>query len=824
MQAQPINGAEVRVEVPIADYLPFGTHITDHIVSLNSGDYLRTWKIGGISFETADSFDIWVRHNGFNQFVRSLGTGQVALWSHKLRRKVSDRMKGKFPTKFAHDLNEKYFDSFVGYRMMANNLYLTTIYRPNAHDGGVARMFNKLGTSLEQREKEEAEAITFMNDLAFQVESSLKKYDVEALSIYTYQPEALALSVVAGAPPRSFLCSQVLELFGYLVNGVWERVPVRNAKISEYLPTSRLFFGNENIEIRTATETRFASVLDFADYPKFAEPGILNPILYDNYEYIEAQSYTILSKYDALAALKRQKSQLIASEDIAVGQIKAINTAMEEVVNGTYVMGDYHYSLSIFGESVEDVRKNVAKARTALNDQGFQTALVDLVPDSAWWAQLPGNWRYRPRAAQISSRAFCGLSSFHNFATGKRDGNPWGEAITCLKTPSGQPLYVNLHVTPEDEDSEDKKALGNTGIIGQAGSGKTALELFLLFQMTKYGYTGVIFDKDRGCELGVRQMGGKYFVIKRGVPTGLAPLKSEPTPQNIAFWESLIKKLVEHASSPLTAKDDADIAHAVRANASMPKNLRGITAVYQNLNNMETNSIKERLKKWTWGQANGWLLDNPEDKQDYSTHKIFGYDCTEFLEDQEVCTPLMMDLLYRTSGLIDGRRFVYVMAEFWKLIMNAAFEYFAKDQQKTIRKRNGLGIYDTQSPADALDSPIARALVEQWATVFFLPNPKAQASDYIDGFKCTKAEYEIIRSLPESSRMFLIKQGHRSAIGKLDLNGFDDEMLILSSTTDNVELLDEIMAEIGEDPDVWLPEFYKRVHERRAATRLAFKA
>lgn len=114
-------------------------------------------------------------------------------------------------------------------------------------------------------------------------------------------------------------------------------------------------------------------------------------------------------------------------------------------------------------------------------------------------------------------------------------------------------------------------------------------------------------------------------------------------------------------------------------------------------------------------------------------------------------------------------------------------------------------------------SEIASALIEQSATFFFLPNPRADYDDYVHGFKLTEAEFNIVRNLGESSRFFLVKQGHRSAIGRLDLAGLGDVLDVLSGTTDNVELLDAIRAEVGESPKDWLPVFHERLAKRRAA-------
>ena len=148
--------------------------------------------------------------------------------------------------------------------------------------------------------------------------------------------------------------------------------------------------------------------------------------------------------------------------------------------------------------------------------------------------------------------------------------------------------------------------------------------------------------------------------------------------------------------------------------------------------------------------------------------------------------------------------------------MDDMFSDFALNKQKTIRKQSGLGIFVTQSPSDVLTHRIGKTMVEQSVTQIYLPNPKADHDDYVNGFKITEAEYEIIRNLGESSRMFLVKQGHRSAVVKFDLTGMNDILNVISGTTDNVELLDDIRAEVGDDPAAWVPVFHTRIAMRRA--------
>ncbi|MBN9318355.1 MAG: transporter, partial [Caulobacterales bacterium] len=139
----------------------------------------------------------------------------------------------------------------------------------------------------------------------------------------------------------------------------------------------------------------------------------------------------------------------------------------------------------------------------------------------------------------------------------------------------------------------------------------------------------------------------------------------------------------------------------------------------------------------------------------------------------------------------------------------------AQDGLKTFRKQNAFMVFGTQSPADVLRSPIAHTILEQCATKIFLPNPRAAASDYVDGFGLTQREFALVREelLPEK-RQFLVKQGLNSVVVELRLDGLDDEIAVLSGRAETVDLLDRLRAIHGDAPSDWLPHFH---HQRRLA-------
>jgi len=829
----PAYAAQMRREQSIAPYIPYSAHVTRDTVTTKDGAYIRTWKVEGVTHETADTIEIQAQVDNLNTLIRAIASNTVALWSHTVRHETSDRLEAEFDNEFCQKLNDRYYDTFAEYKMMAVDLYLTLVYRP--HPTRFGRVFAKAGRTVEQMKAERAEHLQKLDGLSLQIESAMKKYNVERLTTYDVKRKDKTGNT------HTYKCSQLLEFLNFLLTGIWQRIQLPAGPLDAYLGNAWVHVGTETIEIRTPDKTRYAQCIDFKDYSAHSEPGFLNDLMYEDYEFVITQSFSCMPKREGKSRLERQIIQLMNTEDVSPTQIEEMKVALDDLEQGNFCMGEYHYTLMIFGETVEKVRENVATAMALLGDMGFIASVVATATEAAFFAQLPANWSYRPRIALLSSRNFAGFSSFHNFMSGKRDNNPWGQAIAILKTPAGQPLYANFHATKDDEDSFDKKPLGNTRLIGMSGAGKTTVLNFFLCQCQKFkprsptGYTDVFLDKDNGAELTIRAVGGKYFAIQDGVPTRLSPLKIDPTETNIQFLELLVQILCrgETDAEKLTSSDIERISKAVRTVMRMPKEVRRLGLVPQNITEpadttRRENSIKKRLLRWCSGGPLGWVFDNPTDELDFTTHSCYGIDGTAFLDNPITRTPISIYLLHRMESIIDGRRFIYWMDECWKWVDDPAFSDFAGNKQLTIRKQNGLGVFSTQMPSSLLESDIAAHMVQQCATEIYLPNLRADFEEYTTGkqgrrgFGLTPAEFNIVTSLADDSRMFLIKQGHRSSLAMLDLSGMDDELAILSGSTDNIELLHKIMAEIGsEDPKDWMPLFLEQINARKARDRNA---
>lgn len=793
-------------DTPIADFVPLSAHVSPTVVKTTGGDFLLTWRLGGYPFVGREEWEIEHRHNVFNRMLQTLRAPDyvnIAFWVHDLRRRRRISNHDKFGQTFNQRLNDTYYSALSNQKIMVNELYLTMLYRPVV----AGKKLMEKSADLARLKAEQEQAIAKLNELAGNVEAVLREYAPYRLGMYEKE--------------NGQVFSETLELFGYILNRIDEPVPVLAAPVPNYLPVSRHMFSVKTGDFVISTpagENHYGAILNIKEYADATYPGILNGLKYLDFEHVITHSFSPMGRHDALKVLDRTKGMMISSGDKAVSQIAELDHAMDQVASGNFVLGEYHFIIAIYADSQEKLARQVAVARAELSNASFVSSKEDWAIAASFYSQLPANWKFRTRIANISSLNFLGLSPMHNFSAGKQQQNPWGDCITTLQTTNGQPYYFNFHATHPAEDSFGEKAIGNTMVIGKSGTGKTALINFLLSQVQKMDPTPTIFffDKDRGAEIFVRACGGNYLALENGQPTGFNPFCCEYNEANAQFLADLVKVLAGKPS--YTAREEADIFQAVESILDAPMELRSMTNFQKSLPNMGDDGLYARMRKWTLGHSHGWVFDNPVDTIDLHKAHIIGFDYTDVIDNPEVRVPVIHYLLHRLEELIDGRRLIYVMDEFWKILDGeGGLKEFAKNKQKTIRKQNGLGIFATQSPEDALRSDISAALIEQTATMILLPNPNASKDDYVDGLKLTEAEYNVIRNLDERSRCFLVKQGHTSSVCQLDLRGMDDELAVISASTDNIEILHGIlqtqskMQGVSVDrlqPDQWLQTFY----------------
>jgi type IV secretion system protein VirB4 len=810
------RASAISREFSTAERIPYTAHVAPTVVKTAFGDYLMVFRLGGASFETSDDEELNNWHERLNVLWRNVASPCVALWTQVIRRRAGippTAEEGSTGRPFSCALHAKYRNRLEKETLMINEVYLAAVYRPTsgAATGLAARILAR--AQRDGPRQVFVDAVDACEKLAQTLAASLARYEPEPLGTYR---------------SGNVWCSSLLEYLGLLINGEWQRSPLPIGPINQALATTRLLFGTEAIEYRSPTASRVGAILGVKEYPTPSVVGMLNRLLSAPFAFVLTQSFTFLTKATGQALLQRQYNRMANAGDFAVSQAAELKDALDALTSNEFVMGDHHFSLQVLADVEEPddaasgdgrlktLNDHIASARSVLADTGMLVAREDLALEAAFWAQLPGNFPVRPRKAPITSRNFAAMAPFHNYPAGRAAGNHWGEALSLFVTSARSPYHFSLHASdPKDPDGGSRKDTGHTLICGPTGSGKTVFIGFLIAMLDRRGVTQVVFDKDRGLEILVRALGGEYLPLKSGVPTGFNPLQLPITPSNVEFlkaWLLILSAGPSQSRRAATVRETADLDQALRGTLALEPAARRLSRLVEFLDPTDPEGLHARLARWCDGCRGeyAWVFDNARDTvvSRLAGHSVIGFDVTEFLDHSLTRSPITLYLFHLVRQLLDGRRLVCWMDEFWRLLADSAFENFAKDGPKTWRKLNGVMCLATQSPSDVLDSPISRTLIEQTPTKVFFPSGDADYREYTQGLGLTEREFKLVKDqLEAGSRMFLVKQSHHSVVCQLDLKGYDAELAVISGRAGEVKRMHQIMSATGPDPAAWRPRF-----------------
>ena len=774
-------------EALAGDRLPYERLIDENTVLLRDGSVMTAIQVPGLLFETEDSDALNAHAATREVMLRSTLDARFVLYHHVIRRRVEVELDAEFDDALSRHIDARWKERLAGGSLFINDQFVTLIRRPARGKAGLAERFSKIFSRAGRELEADPKDVRSLKAAVTGLVASLSAYGASILGEYD-------------APGGKGTNSEMLELLSALYNGEMRPVrrPSEDTDIGHMLPYRRASFGIDAMEQRGSGDPDFSAILGLKDYPEATSPGLLDGLLRLPYEMIVTESYAPNERTTAREridlALRRSRSV----DEEAAAERADMMAARDALGNGAVGFGDHHLTVLVRERSLDRLDDATAACGAALADTGAIAVREDTNLEPAFWAQFPGNEDYIVRRALISSANMASFGSFHGFALGQASGNHWGDAVTLLETTSATPFFFNFH----------HGDLGNFSVIGPSGSGKTVVMNFLAAQAQKFKPRTILFDKDRGAELFVRGIGGRYDRISAGEPTGFNPLALPDTPTNKAFLRDWLSVLLE-ADGPEEFATISAAVDAAYANDAGLRRLRHFKELLAGAKRPQPGDLADRLSAWIGnageqGGEHAWLFDNERDLLDLE-QRVLGFDMTALLENPRLRTPTMMYLFHRIDERLDGQPTMILIDEGWKALDDEVFAARIRDWLKTLRKRNALVGFATQSAADALESRISTALVEQTATMVFMPNSRARPEDYCDGFGLTDHELALIRTLPAHSRCFLVRQPDASVVVRLDLSGAPEVLTVLSGRESAVRRLDLLREAVGDKPEDWYP-------------------
>lgn len=768
-------------------------HVSNHFVWYKDGYLAFVIRLEGLPFDGVDDKHLFQHfvslRNLFAACGKTLGD-RLALWCTLSRRKIDFNRQYHFETEFCREFASRYLQRFEEQDYFENIFHLTVVIKTSDIDDGL----------------KEAQ------DLCNMMLHSLQPYEPTLLTAYKNR--------------NGVVFSEIYEFFGSLVNSSQQQIPLSTLDAFQTIPDVSLHFGTDVCEIRPGTGKRkYATMYDLKDFG-LSQPKILTGILTLPFEFNLTQSLIYINSHKMQSNIRRQLNNLESANDQAMEQHDELYTAQGKLVAGELMFGDYHAALVVFGHTPKDAANNGAHAFSAfLNSGEYAFSKAGLSAPATYFSQLPGS-KERPRSFPKTTTNLAATFGLHNYSHGKKLGNPLGDgsAIMPLQTISKTVYDFNFHFTADHEDNVGEKVAGHTLILGATGSGKTTTQTAMMIFAERFNPAMFIMDLDRGMEIFVRAVGGSYFSLESGQPSGLNPFQLPDTPANREFLYTLVGLCGADEHGKLTAQDENHIKIAVDTVMNLDFDQRHFSHLLQSIPimNHDPNSLRIRLSKWCRSEEGrfAWCLDNPTNLFNPEDFFRVGIDLTDILKDNYPPTApvlaymfhlrqIMMQKMAEKNGIL-----ATIIEEFWYAARFPTLQEVILKMLKTDRKLGAWLILVSQSPEDAINCPIFAAIVQQTPTKVFLPNPDAEFENSYERCGITRKEYDELMICGRESRTFLIKQSKHSAFAKLDLYGFADLMPFLSGSADTIELLHQIMAEYGEKTEQWYRPFCEAIRQR----------
>jgi len=798
---------EAALEAPRLEALasrwcvPYAVPVDEHTLKTYEGNYLQVIRLGGFTFDTADRSELDVRKHIRNHLWRTLSRSDLAVYHHVIRRACKVEPEGSLPEGFARDLDAAWKAQLSRRRLYRNDIYLTVLHKQGE---GTVRRASGLLAGLSQRmndaerQRYEERALAELGDTVRGIMESFRAYRPELLGV---QPDA------DGVP-----LSEMLRHFGFLLNLTDRKFALPARPVSEVLPIARTVFRHELLELWHADHTLHAGMLSVKEYPAASITTMYDRLLSLPLEFCMTQSFRFEERVLTASEIDRQRRRLINTNDKGFSQVQALSRAMDENM-GDAGFGLHHQTFMAWDPEPSEVSRKLATIDAVMGELGIACVRENVNLQAAFYAQLPGNFRFITRGARVSTKNFASFASGHNFAQGAPRAH-WGAAVTVLPTSSSTAHFFNFHVADR----------GNTLVLGPTGQGKTLTLAFLFCQSLRLGGRRVFLDKDRGMEIFVRALGGRYFRIESHRPTGWNPLQMPDTPRLRGFLMDWFEAMLAGpASEPIGVDDRQRIRQAVTSAFDLPPHLRVLRHIAPLFGNAEQDQMARRLLDWyhhpKFGEGRyAWMFDNETNSIDLDG-RVLGFDMTQVLDMTQARAPAVLWLFYLVEGLADGQPLAIFADEGWRLLDDELIARRLEDIEFVIRKKNGMLTFATQAPETVMRSRIAPALKQQSETFILFPNPKADEEVYRGYLDLNETQFDLIkRRLPELGQpgWFLVRNGRGASVCHLDMRGMDDFIAVLSGNKNTVELADRLIARHGERPGDWLPHFYREWRSARA--------
>ena len=740
------GGAAFSREALLEENLPYIAVINDNVIVQREGDLMATLRLEGVNPTTTEDQDLDALRGAVAAIVAQCGAS-FGFYVHRVQRPQDVVLKPIEGDGFAAQIDARWRHHIAQLAPKKRQLYISVLRRPEL----AARMpfMRKLANTgwVKDRDARARE----LNEVMGFLETALARAVPERLTAGSGEWFGFLNSLNSGR----LSALQTSATFGPI------RSQLANADVT--------FAGDVILQRDPVTgEARWGAIFAVKSYPSLTSVCLLDEMDL-SCDMVVTNSFAPIPNNVMGERIGRIIRQMDASEDAAFSLRDQLIQAADDQESGRIAFGSHHLSVAIYDVTSEALEAAAAEVKRAAQEMGAVMVRENFAAKATFFAQHPGNFKYRPRATAISSVNFADFAALHANAGGRaKDLAPWGENITVLPAKMDSAYRFNFH----EAGSPDKEpTLGHTLVVGRTGSGKTVTTAFLAAQARRAGARLIFFDKDRGLEMAVRALGGTYRAINAGTPTGLNPFRSETDAKGKAWLTDWIGTLIGNGTA-LSGSQARHLQRAVNQNATAAESLQSFVGFEELFGSLDdAGALQSQIGQWSTAGRYGWVFRAREDGAALALDgNIIGFDMTEILDMQTERMAVLSYVFRLIERLMTDRKpTILVLDEAWKLLDDPYFETRLENWLVTLRKMNGVVVMMTQYPSQLHKSRVGKVIVETVPTQILFPNDRARPGEFLY-LGVNEKEAEMLTSPTLGRRLALVRSAGDSLLVNVDLS------------------------------------------------------
>lgn len=726
----------------VSDNIPFTCFYNDSTLLTKNGSLVKTLKFSDVRCLFNES---GIRKK-LQMLVKKIlynNKADFAFWINTIRRKRDTNFTPESAMDdFTTSLSKKHHNEIE-----KHNLFYTEFYISIVSDS-ILKEVAKPSTFLLLQSIKRTK--TYGDNLLAELENTVESltFDLKA-----YQPQ-----VVEG--------QEFLDFASSILDCEKGEIHPNIIDIAESIVENKnLFFGFNTFQIN---RKKFGTVLKLKDYKNTENLKLLNRLINCNTELIFTEIITQISFADVKKEFSDRSYLLKISNDEEYIKTSGLGEVNRKISEKSYdEFCSKNLSVTIFSNDLDELNITIGKIRNALLEDGFSIIRYDLLLESAFWSNFPGNFLHLPpRTTAVMSDSLSFTFTHTHF---KSKNNILTEFMS---------IDGNIHSLSFYADGKPS----SVAIIGQKSAGKTALQNFLISEARhRDNYRFLIIDDNHLSKIFINALSGDY----RDMDSSQSQINIMDVDDQKVL-ERILKKLCKKQSVKAAAEKILSVPSSQRM-SSLPEILEseGLTS-----------SIDLTLLP---GFDNSILQSD-----------TLGLGFND--SDNRIASLVVFYIIHRYAELSKGRPFIIALHNDWRFqtLFESSLEF--EEFLLYVRIAGGFVIFSTTGQNNILTGEYKNISDAYIKTRVFIPSEKSNFQ-YIKSFDIGNEDIRMMQKARLYDKCFYLKQGDEQIILKFDLTNLN-EKYVLSSDKNRLMFMDNAISQASHNPNLWIPIFYQQCSQK----------